>query len=620
MDENEDKYTTLLENKMATTPSEKRVSFAVKLEEAHGPEQLENEDSLMLSPKNSNVMDEENCGVMPSSLSQIRKDVDFIENSSSPRKGDRGPWSMGCFMDGICVQPGERGAEVSVPSMSSQLPENKENVDAPGTKFRQMYSSSNDSDDSILDNESILDNGDTENTDNDNDTIDEDAFLPDSEDAFVPPDAFLPDSEEALFLPEDESAFLPPEMEPALLDAEFRSEDPSLLLEEQEVQLSNSKLCSRDANHPEQEEAHKEGVHLAASPSNEEEASDEIASARMVEERESGDVIATNETQEIVEVKATFIEEEGQTEEEETPTSPSSRNCANQDNDLEDLNASIEPMEEPEDHSGDGDDITVERVTVTETAAAETLVEDFDAIDIVADLSNAEASLQQENMTVTEELSEDTHDLVADLNNAIASAGPTMISGSQSMENTAIEIMRSMSQEEEIQELRILLKKSQEEQSQKVSQAVKEVETKLKEDNLKEVVKVVQSVKIAHSVQLHSRDRDNCQRERKLEEEKKEQVLKIAGAMKVASAIRNEFVEEEELGELRTLKHSLGNLLRNQRATIEMLQASVIAKDKEITDLKMRCTRTAGQEKCSQSSLRVAEKTIISMKGEDLLK
>jgi chromosome segregation ATPase len=56
--------------------------------------------------------------------------------------------------------------------------------------------------------------------------------------------------------------------------------------------------------------------------------------------------------------------------------------------------------------------------------------------------------------------------------------------------------------------------------------------------------------------------------------------------------------------------------VKNQKAAIRSLEASVQQKEKEIKALKVQCKESREDQKATFSSLRVAEKTLISMKGE----
>lgn len=500
----------------AESHEKKRVSFAStsKLEETLTIS-ARSDDMPILSPRNSNLQSSSiETESLPESLPQIRKDVDFV-TKNAPDVKKRGPWSMGCFLDGLCVAPDENGAEVMMSPVhnTAQVVEDKENLeDTPAEQY------------SLSDSGSILDKGDGE----DSGSVDEDAFLPPVDDGFVPQegdvDAFLPPADDGAFVPPgDDAAFLPPVDQEALFIASVNDSEEAFFPQ------NESAFLPTDPNRP-----------------------------LILEEHE---VVIDQGDDEII-----FLEMElaSTTEEEGRRDSPRKRSF---------VCGAAAPL-----------------------CLGETTCE-----------NKAEAGNKAEAAPVAAE-QDASH------------ANGVELSSSTVSDNADVELNRNASQlslaEEEIQELKVQLAQSKEEKEKAISEAVKQVETKLRTESRSEVIKAAQSAKIAHSVKLNSAVKAHSQREQKLQEEKREQVLKIAGAMKVATVVKNEFVAEENFGELKTLKQSLGNLLKNQKVTIETLRLEGEEKDQEIESLQNNYKITSGLLSKSQVSLKAADSTLITMKGE----
>lgn len=182
------------------------------------------------------------------------------------------------------------------------------------------------------------------------------------------------------------------------------------------------------------------------------------------------------------------------------------------------------------------------------------------------------------------------------------------------------------SRDEVIEELRILLAKSQEEKQKAVEQAVKETEVRLSRDSLhlsegsvKEVTEVASDTKPQQQNLQQQQPTASAQfavESTEVEERKPEPVVQIAGAMKVASVIKTRFSDDQDAGDISTLKNSLGSLLKNQKETIQSLRLKLGERDRTIEEMEIECNSVKEKYKVTQSSLTFAEKTLISVKAE----
>ena len=175
------------------------------------------------------------------------------------------------------------------------------------------------------------------------------------------------------------------------------------------------------------------------------------------------------------------------------------------------------------------------------------------------------------------------------------------------------------SRDEAIEELRILLAKSQEEQQKAVEQVVKETEMRLSQDNVKEAEVSHHDMKPQQQElqQQQPTKSVRCEVESiKAEKPKPEPVVQITNAMKVASVVRTKFSDDQDAGDIGTLKTSLGSLLKNQKETIQSLRLKLGERDSTIDKLKTECNSFKEKYKVTRSSLTFAEKTLISLKAE----